>query len=577
MNWSLNLATLNAVWVRLFPRMMGKVWKHKKLSLDVYNNPALFEEVYGKTIDAYLNYTKSVYDFLGVPNPQFMTDIRCHPHFAGIEIDQLKELAAQVKEVCALPLEGHCAILFAEIGKLEQLIDAFDAFEPEVAPLGTLSSELLAYWISNKASIQGVLGITDAGYGVQKKRLENLKAFMEAGGVYAAAIAAAGDDKLLPVGLTATFRHNLCYEYIISSDQIIFPWPERPVNEAQVYNMYVVRETGKPPMVLPGLNTGILSTPGPGNESGISEGFADPGRCLNVQAHLNDLAPKWGIKGSQLQLLANGIPRAIAEIWGNDLLYDRYILVVREEILIGEAKIIDHLFELAQSSGHDADAGETYVSWQEDRATREQEIASIENGLAASLSKVSGLIRNAQNYFESAHNDAEATAEDKATITDCVFRTSKIRTKNLYESRMDARRVLAEINRTQTEHPLSGPTVIKKVSQAKKELDKVITEVVPNSSFVPFERKQEVRTKIAAMLQNFIEEQIEFVFPHKVRIEFVKSTPSVSSLFIVNDSMSGDGEGVVQVPFPERPNLDELFRSWSSGDSHVPTFTASGS
>ena len=580
MNWNLDLGNLNAVWVRLFPRMMGEVWKYKSLSLDIYNDPALFKKVFGKEIGPYLNYTRSVYDYLGVPVPQFMTDVVSHPRFKDLEIDQLKDLAASVKQTCTLPLGGPCKTLVPEIEKLEMLIKAFDVFELDAAALAALekvSSELFTYWKNNKTDIQAVLNMTEVQYNAEKTRIEALKKFMASGGPYAIAVANAGDDLLLPAGLTATFRKDLCYEYIVSEDALIFPWPERPVNETHVYNMYVVRDTGKSPIVLPGLNTGLFSTPGPGNESaGLGEGFpgiSNPDRCRNTQVHLSDLAPKWAIQGSQLQVLAAGIPRAFAEIWGNDLLYDRFILVIREEILSKEAQIIDHLYELANSPGPDEGAGQSFVSWQENIATLEQEIVSIEEDLATSLSRISDLIRNAQNHLESAYNDANTSDADKTTINDCSFSTAKIRFKNLYESRVDVMRVLAEINRLQTECPFSHPAVEAHVEKAKGELEKIINEVVPASRFVSDVRKVEVRAKISAMLRNYIEEHIEFVFPDNVRMAFVQSSPDNTTLSMMHDVATG--EGVINVPFPERPNLDEMFRSWSSGESGIPTFTNS--
>ena len=574
--WTVNVSVFNKFWTSIYPSLVAKVWAESsnfKDCGDQLGDPGqCFKQVLGKDLIEYVNFNKSYYSLVGMKLPRFMQVMEDFIQ-SNENLSLLSLRIKNARKTCEESQDVICNAVTSIANSLERALIEIDLLK-EKNQIQTHVDNALTIWNENSGDLEpfAPLGLS----------LQELNSFVTNEYNLPDPVGDASFppvEQILPSNIIYEINKELCYDYLITNNRIILPFPERPISANEVFNMYVIRETGSPPLVIPGMNLGVVGNNGPANamDGGLGNnglgGVALDERCKSIESVIRTQDNvSWWFSGAKLQRLVAGLPRAVAAIWSDDDLYGRFVIMSRSEITAEEQQIADAYFTTDKILSEQVPLSlDDRILLGAQRETINSTIRLQSIALAESIKEIQEAQAELVSLLGSlGDNPGE---DDKSFIEKISIELSAIRSDNVVEMHKDISRVIDLTSRIMEESGLDLRLVLKDLNEGKGKLNSTISS-----------DSELVREKTRKLYRNFIEEYLEYDFPELSKVESVSSEDQIDmtltneAVFLIppnDEDQPLPGFRVrIKIPFPERPSLDELFESWSTGESGSPTFTS---
>jgi hypothetical protein len=302
----------------------------------------------------------------------------------------------------------------------------------------------------------------------------------------------------------------------------------------------------------------------------IGKDFLDPhsktrsmgGPCISVEQFLNLKSSKsagkhtcaWYMPGNDFHRFQIALPRVMAAIWGDDQRYRRYRMLVRDngEMRREEVIFLKHLDSLnMQEKTISLSQNPEKVSAEKELVDTRAELARIAKQIADKQASKSMSKKNALLELSGGSDGNGLYA-----IVDLLNRISY---DSADEPNADIIRVLEKIDEVVAGGALDT-NMRELLNRVRQDLSQSIEELGK------WEAESNDRIAILRDFKKYFQGQSELILPGYLKFNLV-SSDLLDEIYVTR-------EGFV-VPFAKRPNIDDLYHSWSKGESSIPTFTPS--
>ena len=295
----------------------------------------------------------------------------------------------------------------------------------------------------------------------------------------------------------------------------------------------------------------------------------------------------WYISGTDFQRFQIALPRMMAALWGDNERYRRFRLLVREGVRGPEkryARIRERIFEkekalLAETDQKKRVDLEAKISEEYEKAVRL--LGAIEYGhrrkiknLAANVVTLDSLGIKLEGFR---HVPGIDRVIEYLNETSEVFEQFHRDSAGEPNKNIDPAKALVENTRGELQKikeyikkdvDLKGDDAVKEcINEAIEEL-KEMSDSLKKSCVEEVSLDTNTKKKIARDFKRYFESQTEFILPYHLKVEIFDGD-LLQHMLVTN-------LGFI-VPFPSRPDLNELYESWAAGESSVPSFTPTGS